>query len=159
MSEEFTTLLNMYPQNAIGCMTFSCISNVPPKVFLFFSVVFNGSVVCLKTPAAWRGAEHLFFFFFFFQDAESRKNVQIWVKRSAHYCHFSPSRPVTVEEGRDKQPSHSACTTITNDNKKYICSSKRSASQSKFLQLAKNALVDTRPTCSTVKKSTSACYR
>jgi len=29
------------------------------------------------------------------------KNVQFWVNRSAHHCHFLPSCPITVEEGWD----------------------------------------------------------
>lgn len=37
---------------------------------------------------------------------------QLWVKRSAHQCHFLPSRLITVEEERDKchnnRPLHPA---------------------------------------------------
>lgn len=30
------------------------------------------------------------------------KNVELWVKRCAHQCHFLCSRPITVQQGRDK---------------------------------------------------------
>ncbi len=52
-------------------------------------------------PRLWSRRAHwpLFCFFLVFYEF---KNVQLWVKCNAYHCQFLPSRPITVEEGRNK---------------------------------------------------------
>ncbi len=59
------------------------------------SVVINGSAMFFNVPSSFFRAERSGVFFL------GAENVQLWIKRCSHNCHFLVSQPIRGEEGLD----------------------------------------------------------